>query len=101
MQIIFLSGTKCLWLAQCVNKFLVRHKKFGLAQNILQPVKGQGISFNKKNILSFQAETVGVGIGLFLPVQLSTFYISLICLEIGLCTFMSNLINKEVQLENS
>ena len=44
MQIIFLSGTKCLWLAQYVNKFLVRHKKFGLAQNILRPVKGQGIS---------------------------------------------------------
>ena len=44
MQIIFLSGTKCLWLAQYVNKFLVRHKIFGLAQNILRPVKGQGIS---------------------------------------------------------
>jgi hypothetical protein len=43
MQIIFLSGTKCLWLAQYVNKFLVRHKKFGPAQNILGPVKGQGI----------------------------------------------------------
>jgi hypothetical protein len=28
MQIIFLSGTKCLWLAQYVNKFLVRHKNF-------------------------------------------------------------------------
>ena len=44
MQIIFLSGTKCVWLAQNVNKFLVRHKKFGSAQNILGPVKGQGIS---------------------------------------------------------
>ena len=43
MQIIFLSGTKCLWLAQYVNKFLVRHKNFGTAQNILQPVIGQGI----------------------------------------------------------
>ena len=29
MQIIFLSGTKCLWLTQYVNKFLVWHKKFG------------------------------------------------------------------------
>ena len=28
---------------ETVNKFLVRHKKFGLAQNILGPVKGQGI----------------------------------------------------------
>ena len=45
MQIIFLSGTKCLWLPQYVNKFLVWHKKFGPAQNILGPVKGQGISF--------------------------------------------------------
>ena len=36
MQIIFLSGTN-------VNKFLGRLKKFGPAQNILGPVKGQGI----------------------------------------------------------
>ena len=43
MQIIFLSGTKYLWLAQYVNKFLVRLKKFGPAQNILGPVTGQGI----------------------------------------------------------
>ena len=27
---------------QGINKFLVRHKKFGLAQNILGPVKEQG-----------------------------------------------------------
>ena len=44
MQIIFLSGTKCFWLPQYVNKFLVWHKKFGPAQNILGPVKGQGIN---------------------------------------------------------
>ena len=44
MQIIFLSGTKCLWLAQYVNKFLGWLKKFGPAQNILGPVKGQGNS---------------------------------------------------------
>ena len=43
MQIIFLSGTKCLRLPQYVNKFLAWHKKFGPAQNILGPVKGQGI----------------------------------------------------------
>ena len=43
MQIIFLSGTKCLWLPQYVSKFLVWHKKFGPAQNILGSVKGQGI----------------------------------------------------------
>ena len=42
IQIIFLPGTKCLWLPY-VNKFLVWHKKFGPAQNILGPVKGQGI----------------------------------------------------------
>ena len=35
MQIIFLSGTKCLWLPHYVNGFLVWHKKFGLAQIIL------------------------------------------------------------------
>ena len=44
MQIIFCSGTKCLWLAQYVNKFLVWHKKIGLARNILKPAKGQGIN---------------------------------------------------------
>ena len=43
VHIIFLSGTKCLRLPQYVNKFLVWHKKFGPAQNILWPVKGQGI----------------------------------------------------------
>ena len=43
MQIIFLSGTKCLWLPQYVNEFLVWHKQFGPARNILGPVKGQGI----------------------------------------------------------
>jgi hypothetical protein len=45
MQIIFLSGTKCLWLPQYVNKFLGWFKKFGPAQKILGPVKEQGISF--------------------------------------------------------
>ena len=44
MQIIFLPGTKCLWLPQYVNIFLVWHKKFGPAQNILRLVKGQGIN---------------------------------------------------------
>ena len=39
MQIIFLSGTKCLWQPQYANKFLARHKKFGPAQNILGPVQ--------------------------------------------------------------
>ena len=43
MQIIFLSGTKCLWLPQYVIKFLDCYKMFGPAQNILGPVKGQGI----------------------------------------------------------
>ena len=49
MQIIFLSGTKCLWLTQYVNKFLLWHKKFGPAQNILGPVKGQGIKVTSKS----------------------------------------------------
>ena len=45
MQIIFLSGTKCLWLALNAVKFLGWLKKSGLTQNILGPVKGQGISY--------------------------------------------------------
>ena len=44
MQIICLYGTKCLWLPKYVNKFWVLHKKFGPAQNILGPVKGQSIN---------------------------------------------------------
>ena len=53
MQIIFLSGTKCLWLAQYVNNFLLQQKKCGPTQNILWPVEGQGISlFNLYEILS-------------------------------------------------
>ena len=43
MKIIFCSGTKSLVLAQYVNQFLVWHKTFGAAQNILGPVEGQGI----------------------------------------------------------
>ena len=39
MQIIFLSGTKCLWLAQYVNKFLVRHQKFGPSPKIWTSTK--------------------------------------------------------------
>jgi hypothetical protein len=44
MQIIFLSGTKCLLVPQYVNRVLIWHKKFGPAQKILGPVKGQGIN---------------------------------------------------------
>ena len=47
MQIIFLSVTKCFLLAQYVNKFMVRHKKFGPEQNILGPLKGHSISFGR------------------------------------------------------
>ena len=43
MQIIFSSGTKYLWLAQYVKK-CVR------TQNILGPVKGQGIKKSKQII---------------------------------------------------
>ena len=39
-----LSQQKCMWLSQYINKFLVWHKKCGLAQNILGLVKGQGIN---------------------------------------------------------
>ena len=51
MQIISLSGTKILSLPQYLNKFFVWHKKFGPAQNILGPVKGQGTSNKYIHIL--------------------------------------------------
>ena len=49
MQIIFLTGTKCLWLPQNVNKFLDWHKNFGPVQKILGPVKGQGIRTHSRS----------------------------------------------------
>ena len=54
MQIIFLSGTKCLGLPQYVNKFLVWHKRFVPAQNVLGPLKGQGISASSKPLVLVQ-----------------------------------------------
>ena len=47
MEIILQCGTKGLCLAQNVHKFLVRHKKFGPAQNILGPLEGRDISFSR------------------------------------------------------
>ena len=43
VEIMFWSITKSLGLAQYVNRILVLHKKLGPAQNILGPIKGQGI----------------------------------------------------------
>ena len=54
MQIIFLSGTKCLWLTQYVNKFLVWYKKFGPAQNILgQDFSRSSILFEQKQLILY------------------------------------------------
>ena len=58
-QIIFLSGTKCLWLPQYVHKFLVWHKRFGPAQKILGPVKGQGTRYYL-NYLSWKYDLLAV-----------------------------------------
>ena len=73
LQIIFFSGTKCLWLLQYVNTFLVWHKKFGQAQNILGPVKGQGIRELRENlkhkIQTFEGCLLWSGLGIgWLPV---------------------------------
>ena len=38
-----LLKAKSLGPAQYVNQFLARNEKFGPAQNILGPIKGQGI----------------------------------------------------------
>ena len=43
MEKMFWSITKSLGLAQYVNRILVLHKKLGPAQNIVGPIKGQGI----------------------------------------------------------
>ena len=41
-----------------LNKFLVWHKKFGPAQNILEPVKGQGINdYNKTTMTTDSKKT--------------------------------------------
>jgi len=42
MEIIFWSVTESWAMAQNVNQFLVRHKTFGPAQNILGPAEGRG-----------------------------------------------------------
>ena len=49
MQIIFWSCTKCLRLEQYASKFLGWLKKFGPAQNIFGPVKGQGINIKTES----------------------------------------------------
>ena len=41
-KVLTLAKSPALKCVATVNKFLVRHKKFGPAQNILEPVKGQG-----------------------------------------------------------
>ena len=51
MKIIFWSGTKSLGLAQYSTQFLVWHKKFGPAQNVLGPVKGQDINSSFETLL--------------------------------------------------
>ena len=51
MEIIIWSGIKKMGLAQFVNQFLVWHKKFGPAQNILGPVEGQGRSVVSGKVL--------------------------------------------------
>ena len=48
---MFVTATIC-------DKFLVLHKKFGPAQNIFGPVKGQGINLHKAELLQ---------LGIFFP----------------------------------
>ena len=60
MQIIFLSVTKCLCLAQYVKKILVRHKKCGPIKNILGPVEGQGMSHESFENLEFYEKMVQI-----------------------------------------
>ena len=48
MQPILLSRTKCLGLGQYINRFLVQRKTFGVAQNILRPVKDKALDFDGK-----------------------------------------------------
>ena len=53
-KIVFWSGTKLFEEALNAVKFLGWLKKFGLAQNILGPVKGQGISKVKAKSLELR-----------------------------------------------
>ena len=48
MEIVFWSGTNRLGMAQYENQYLVWHKKFGPAQNILGPVEGLVKTFYQK-----------------------------------------------------
>ena len=49
-KIVFCAGTKVVKEALNAVKFLGWPKKFGPAQKILQPVKGQGISNVRKKV---------------------------------------------------
>ena len=71
-KIGFCAGTKVFEEALNAVKFLGWLKKFGLAQNILRPVKGQGISSHYCPLLLY---TVGViqGINCFIFCTKSTF----------------------------
>ena len=49
IRLILLNAKKIVWhkMHQYANQFLVWHKKFGPAQNILGTVEGQGISVRR------------------------------------------------------
>ena len=49
-----------MFVPQFVNKFLVWHKKFGPLQNILGPVKGQGIIGHINDLNSFLASEIAL-----------------------------------------
>ena len=74
MQIIFLYGTKCL----SPNKFLVQHKKFGLALNILRPVKGQGRSAQEAKLESASSKITVIA------KQLPMYFLHVVCTQIKL-----------------
>jgi hypothetical protein len=49
--LVFCAGTKVFEEALNIVKFLGWFKKFGLAQNILGPEKGQGINVGNRSIV--------------------------------------------------
>ena len=57
-KIVFCAGTKVFEEALNAVKFLSWLKKFGPAQNILRPVKGQGISLPQIQDLFFSVLSV-------------------------------------------
>ena len=67
-------------MAQYVNKFLVQHKKFGPAQNLLRPVKGQGKILQYYQKIIWNMHHAALELKILLSICISNILISTLCI---------------------